>query len=527
MEFSKAQLDIVRTYIKLVRSDKIQVPQAEHLLKYQVTYSMVKHHFGNLAKLRKAAKEHAPDVFRDIIDEEIYNPQIFAEIKEKAEGYTRFVVTTAVTGCEVHHGFHRALKRYCKTNKAMLLILPATDPASTAGWSLDPHLKEEHIVMSDLALNSNIWLSSIQLSAKQIDPITGLGRIGHRNGSFVYASPKQRLKLIATSSTGKTPKAVMTTGAITKPDYSTEKYMSKRTSYISTIDHVMGAVIIEIENDTHYHFRQIQAEKSGNFVDLGMYYKVETVSKLSPEAIILGDYHAGQTDPDAKKAFLDVIKLVKPRRIVLHDLFNGLSINHHEKNKHIQRAIHSMEDKLNLKAELEIVARELNELSEYAEEIIVDKSNHDEFLERYLDEGMYVRDPQNKRISLDLAAAMMDGLDPLKVGVEMCGLKAKNIKWLKRDEDYKIARVEIGAHGDLGSNGSYGSLYAMENSYGNSVSGHAHTPEILRGVWQVGTLSLLKLDYNRGPSSWLHSSCLLYPNGGRQLINVIDKKWKI
>ena len=90
-----------------------------------------------------------------------------------------------------------------------------------------------------------------------------------------------------------------------------------------------------------------------------------------------------------------------------------------------------------------------------------------------------------------------------------------------------MANVELGAHGDKGANGARGSLHAMENAYGNSVSGHSHSPEILRGAWQVGTCSYLKLEYNQGPSSWLHSSCLLYPNGARQLINVIGGQWRL
>jgi hypothetical protein len=121
---------------------------------------------------------------------------------------------------------------------------------------------------------------------------------------------------------------------------------------------------------------------------------------------------------------------------------------------------------------------------------------------------------------------MLDGGDPLKYGVEMHGLKTNKVKCLMRDEDFKIARIQLGAHGDLGANGARGSLRAMEAAYGNSVSGHSHSPEILRGAWQCGTSSYLKLSYNRGPSSWMHSSCLVYPNGSRQLINSINGEWK-
>ena len=46
------------------------------------------------------------------------------------------------------------------------------------------------------------------------------------------------------------------------------------------------------------------------------------------------------------------------------------------------------------------------------------------------------------------------------------------------------------------------------------------------GVYQVGTSSRLKLEYNSGPSSWLHTHCCIYPNGKRTLITIIDGQWR-
>ena len=104
-----------------------------------------------------------------------------------------------------------------------------------------------------------------RLSAKQIDPITGLGRIGQRNGTFVYASPKQRLKSSPISNI-KMPHFLMTTGAITIPDYTSANYMSNRTAYIAEYDHVMGGLIVEIGNSDEYHFRQFQCD-NGRMID--------------------------------------------------------------------------------------------------------------------------------------------------------------------------------------------------------------------------------------------------------------------
>ena len=45
------------------------------------------------------------------------------------------------------------------------------------------------------------------------------------------------------------------------------------------------------------------------------------------------------------------------------------------------------------------------------------------------------------------------------------------------------------------------------------------------GLVGEGTNSLLRLDYNSGPSSWLHTDCIVYANGKRSLINFIEGKW--
>ena len=228
---------------------------------------------------------------------------------------------------------------------------------------LKKHGKTKHlanrilIIFDDLALNKNLFLSAIRISAKQIEPITGLFRIGQRSGSFIYASPKQRLKMVPVHK-GNLPHALMTTGAITQPNYKTTRFMSERTAYISTHDHVMGAVIVEIEDDIHFHFRQIQADSKGHFIDLNKHYRGGKVETIQPETFVIGDWHSGDTDPDVKKAWFDVIKALKPKKIIIHDVFNGKSINPHDRHKCVTRAIQAHEKKLNLQEEFDVVAED-------------------------------------------------------------------------------------------------------------------------------------------------------------------------
>jgi hypothetical protein len=492
----------------------------------EYTKDMLAHYHSSLGELKKKAKEKYPEYFTGVLNESIFHPKALRELNSVIRGAKRFVVTTAVTGCPVDKNFMGAIQTYCKEMNAELLVLIASDPAARASKDfIDSAIPSSAIVVDDVSINENIHLNTIKLSAKHIDPITSLTRIGHRQGGFIYASPKQRLKFMPTARVQYTH-AIMTTGAITAPNYGTDKYMSDRTAHIAEHDHVMGAVIVEIKDKKKYFFRQIQADTDGSFVDLGVKYDKLGSEEYLPEAFVLGDWHSGETDPVARRCWEEVCKLLKPKYLVLHDAFNGLSINHHEEYNTILLAQRAMEGKLDLQREMKDLAKDITDLSKLVDEIIMVKSNHDEFLTRYLQDGKYVKDPINHRYALDLAKAMLDGEDPLKFALSNA-CNVSKVKFLIRDENFMVGGVQLGAHGDKGSNGARGGIKSLESAYGNSVTGHSHSPEILRGAWVVGTSSLLRLSYNVGPSSWMHTSCLVYPNGARQLISVIDGKWRL
>lgn len=522
--------EILSIYLALVKAQGSDV-STEDLAASGVTKDQVRHHFGSMSALDQLARTASPKTFKDVDLGSLFSQKALHRLRDAVSGFKRFVITTAVVGCEVDKPFFHSLKNYCKHQDAALLVLVVSDPASrtTVGGygNIDKILLNEYIVMEDTAINSNLFISTIKLSAKHIDPITGLGRIGQQNGSFVYASPKQRMKPVPVSNS-KMPHVIMTTGAITKASYGTDRYLSERTAYIAEHDHVMGAIIVEVQDEEIFHYRQVQAsKKDGSITDLGVRYSPNQTKKVQPEAFVLGDWHSGETDPVASKCWLDIIDTLKPRRVVLHDAFNGHSINHHEAEQSITKAHRAEKAELSLTSELLGLGHDLSAFADKVDEVVMVKSNHDEFLPRYLQSGFYVKDPQNHKVALKLADAMLDGKDPLRYGVEVvAGFDLPNVRWLGRDEDYKVAKIQLGSHGDKGPNGSRGSLANMEAAYGSSVTGHSHTPEILRNAWAVGTSSLLKLTYNVGPSSWMHTSCLIYPDGSRQLINVIFGRWR-
>ena len=381
------KINISKLYARLAKKLKRDI-RMQDLQDAGITKDMVTHHFGSLTSLEKVARSQYPGSFFDVTVDSLYSPKAIADLRQEVATSKRFVVTTAVNGCEVHPRFLASIKNYCKQNDASLLILVASDPAASRDkeWgTISSKLKDETIVIEDTRLNSNVFLSTIKLSAKHIDPTTGLGRIGQRNGTFIYASPKQRLKAVPVSNST-LPHFMMTTGAITVGNYKSDMYMSQRTAYIAEHDHVLGAIVVEIVDDKRYHFRQIQSDSKGAFYDLGVRYTPSECVKVQPEAFVLGDWHAGETDPGAKKAWFDVSKLTKPKRILLHDAFDGISINHHERNYKLLKAKRAENNQLSLQNELSILSSDIQEIAELTDEVIVVKSNHDQFLERYLQE---------------------------------------------------------------------------------------------------------------------------------------------
>lgn len=486
--------------------------------------------FGSVLGLYKECSSESPKIFNELVNDSIFTPEYFEELKKQVKTKKRFLITTAVSGKEVDEKALKSIKSYAVKNDAVVLILPCEDVASRGSifkYELDKRLRDFGFVFKDLQLNSNFHISSIAVSAKQINPITGLDRIAQGNGSAILASPKQYLKFVATSSE-KLPHAIMTSGAVTVSDYSSDKAMSQRTSYIASFDHVMGGVIVEIENNEVFHFRQIQFDETGSFYDLGVLYDGNKVSKAKETVCTFGDTHVGSHDLGVNEQLKDITKSVNCKEIVVHDLFDGKHISHHIEGKYVTKAMMAKKGKTNLLKEGEITADWLNEWCKLIKKITLVKSNHDEVIDRYIDEGRWMKDHENFYDAIDLVKAVMDGKDPLRFLLEeKVGLDAPNkINWLKRDQDYIVYGIENGSHGDKGSGGSRGSIASMENSTFKATIGHSHTAGILRNIYQVGTSTVMRLGYNSGASSWTNTMCIQYENGQRQLINIIKSNNK-
>jgi hypothetical protein len=525
--------DIVATFCELVQKLG-RIPRNSDMAKVGIRSKKIRHHFGSSEELYSIARKKKPKIFKDIVDENLFTDDRFTELNQKIKRYKRFVITTAVTGCDVNVKALASIKNYCKRNKALLLVLPCSDPAKVSKiskWQLDSRLAKEAIVFKDLWLNTNVLVSTIKVAAKQIKPLTGLHRLSQKTGTFIYSSPKQFLEFVPVGDNQK-PKCLITTGAITDPDYETDKYMSERTAYISQNDHKLGAFIVEIKDSKRFFIRNIEIDESGCFVDVDRKYKPDGTIKQGSltELVAVADYHVQETDPNVKAVIKDIVHRTTPKFVTYEDFFNGTSINHHETNKIVTLAKKAEAGGLILKNELAENVEELKEICQYpCKHVIMKRANHEAFLVHWLQDSEYLNQPHNYALGLKLASAMVEGSDPYQHAIEhVFGFRNKKLRFLKKDELFKVGGIENSCHGHLGPNGKRGaSLEALERSFGRCNSAHTHSPAIFRGVYRNGTSSYLKLSYCEGSSSWANSIILQHFGGTRQLVIIIDGEYTL
>lgn len=516
-------------FVSLVLTRKYVPNQPEFTTASGHTSEQVKRYFTNFEGLEKIARAKFPKVFKNIIDETKFTDTEFNLLREDIANHKRFVITTAVTGAEPHEDGLAALQSYCKKNKAKLLILPCSDPAHMKehkyDFSLSHKLPIDAVVFRDLALNSNIFLSTIKLSAKQINPLTGLKRLTDR-GSCILASPKQMLEHVANSNKKDLPRALMTTGAITKPDYRTERYMSERTAYLADDDHKLGAIIVEIKDSKKFFTRRIEIDaKTGAFYDLNKKYSSDgLVEKSSAELVQMPDWHVLSTDPIFRKAAKQVVSLVKPDFMTFEDFFDGITINPHERHDIIQRASKALKGDFSLASELNACSKELNELTSWdAQQIVMKYGNHEDFLKRWLAGAEYAHDPVNHYEGICLAKASLEGHMPFEFAMrERYPVKHQDkIKFLSIKDSFKVNGIENGVHGHIGSGGKRNPGMVGLEAYGPCNVGHNHSGAILREVVRVGTATYLELSYNDGASAWTQTLNIQHRDGARQLVTIL------
>lgn len=452
-----------------------------------------------------------------------------AQKKEHDTSKKRFIVSWGQSDTPVHKPFLRNMEAYAEEIEAQILICagryksPTSLSASKALEKAEKNVNtwDKSILPYLDANRHNLHPHLVVLSDVKIQPTTSVPTSG-LNGitgleSCIIGHPRVQMKSLPVVD-GYPNKLLLTTGAITIPNY-TDTAVGKKGEF----HHQMGFVVVELDGE-NFHVRQITADKKGDFYDLIYCVKKGEVCICKEEspALIFGDLHLYEEDKIAVEASFKMAEILRPKKIFLHDLCNGHAVSHHEQRDPFILLSREEDGSWRLQEELDNLVNWFKNYPQY--EFISVQSNHNEFIDRWLRSEDW-RKTKNKKLYLEFANVVAQGLAPKGIIAYYLKDKVENLQSLALDESFNILGWELGIHSHVGVHGSKSSPTQLKNLPVKTVTGHSHVPNRIDGSLTVGTLTKLRLDYNRGASGWLASNVVIYPNGKAQHINIINGRF--
>lgn len=459
----------------------------------------------------------------------------------------KYLITSAQNATPVDMNFLQSCLTYCKHNNAEFIVIPYRYKNPTSVWAVEDKSHEywsdaleEYLIDNKIELCKNlIALAHIKVIPTATEPLSGFEAYTGMD-SAILGHPKIQFLSVPTMN-GK-PKVLLTTGAITVPNYTDSKAGMK-----GEFHHSLGAVVVEVDSDGTFHVRHVHASGADSgFYDLDKRYTGKGVKTgVRASALITGDTHAEFIDEIVENVtFHDedsIVSVVKPEYTAIHDTTDFYARNHHHRGNDVLYYGKHHFGRNNVQEGLQQAADFIDRISRTNMKVVVVKSNHDEAFDRWLREADVKTDPENSQFFYYMKYHQLNSIKMNKTGFDVfdpfkfwClypengkGLMSKDTTiFLQRDESFKVNNVEIGFHGDVGINGARGNIKSLAKLSDKMVIGHSHSPGIYEGCYQVGLSAMTNLEYKRGPSSWMQTHCLIYPDGKRTLINIIGGKWK-
>lgn len=458
-------------------------------------------------------------------------------------GTIRFIITSAQNATPIHAGFWKSLQHCVKHYKAHLSVIPYRYKNPTSRWTGSQQNSEYWVETVRPYLKNTRWpvcknlivLGDIKIVPTAKDPLRGHEGFTGAESSII-GHPNLAMETVPTPG-HEMAKLMTTTGTCTVPNYG-----DSRAGRGGEFQHVQGAVLVEVDGG-RFWLRHLNANKKGEFVDLDTRFTPDGVFPAPPpSALVNGDAHVRKMDKRVDAAVQKIIARCRPLRIVWHDLFDGSTCNPHEQRDYFSVLAKMKAGQLDVADELnetvKFVVDRTPKYSHFKEHVIVD-SNHDAFLKRWVEDRDWKEAGLNGGTYLELAKYMWDSTHMNADGDEVIPspfaywvskFRSPKIRCLREDESYAVHGIELGMHGHRGPNGTRGGLKALVRIGVKFVIGHVHGPGIRFGGYAVGLMAKLRQGYNKGPSNWLQTMCLVHSGecaGKRQLITVIDgRPWR-
>lgn len=456
------------------------------------------------------------------------------QFNEIYAGKDGIVVTSCLNDTPINMDFFKSLEKYCDERNFALAVIPikylnpsALNKGEQATWPRDvqPYILKQTVKFGEQFK----IIGDCNIQATATHPLTGIDGLCEGMTTIV-GHPVMQMNSLATNH-WKDHIILHSTGCVSvKTNYSASK-----AGYRASFHHCFGAVVIEFDREL-FHIRQLLGDTNGGFADLDKYWTAEGSTPNTIDAIYTGDEHVMFADEDVTFITYDdhesIVNTLKPKYILRGDVLDCNTISHHHMNdflsrftKNLQKETASIE--IELKDTMDYIVQTTPEFSQ----TLLVGSNHNDHLQKWLNIGEVKHDYVNAVMYHHLMYRLLEekvnggSRNAFEIYVQDI-YKADKNRVSFADDGFSLHGICLSMHGDLGPNGARGSAQNLSKIGERSIIGHSHTPKILGGTWQVGTSSKLKLDYTKGPSSWMHTHCIVHPNGKRQLINIVGGRWR-
>ncbi len=465
-----------------------------------------------------------------------------------------FIFTSAQNDAMLHEEFWANLQAYANHLNAEIIVGPFT--YETQWWAENnPQSRSyadelvNHLCFGQMKIGDNfVFCGEMNTLPTASSPISDL--VTYSRGRWaVFPHAKRQLKSVPSTDPAVQAHQVMTTGCVTRP-----KVIPRKAGVKSIFHQVIGATVVQFDEDGDVFCRQITAGDDGAFYDLDCHVaNAEVSTGHRVRAITVADIHVRKLDIANTMATFgwdmrggraqyqnSILDVLNPENVICHDIFDNEARNHHHVHDNAYSYEMAYRGRESVEDEVDEVGVFLTRLERDGRTVIIAEGNHDIALEKYAREGRYRNDGTNVRFGLKLEDAYLDYVERRSNALDLghpvprfsmleyairLKFDLRGVEWCHDGYSRLIDGIEVGNHGFLGANGAKGTVAGFAR-VGRKISiGDKHSPEIMDGVYVAGAMNL-RHGYNKGASGWAVTHTIQYADGKRTLITLQNGKWR-
>ena len=445
---------------------------------------------------------------------------------------TRYVISAIQNDTDINKKFMATLDHFCKLKKAEMILIPTKYLGKLEKATWDERYTNR-ICDTERNIGKSVKiLGDLELLSSLENPCAGFDAVSKGKTIFV-GHPQYYLKSLPRN-TSEQPRFLIATGAVTVPNVNSNSKAGKKALQNHTLVAQYLSIVDEGTPKEELHIRALCFDGVG-FFDVDGYYADKTFKPgVTLEALVPGDDHVIEIDPSVMGNVYtnknSMVNILKPKIIVHHDTLDCTAITHHAKGLVVKQNAMEKNGTNDLEKELTVTCEFVLNTTPAKTKALIVASNHNEHLDRWLQDPDSNLDRKNAKLYHWFMYNRMLDENKGKTAFQMYmnhfyPKSLQNVEFLNRDVPRLIKGIEVHNHGDLSANGGKNGKTFFPKYDHKVIHGHIHSPSVDKTSYCVGTSSKYKLSYTSGNTSWNHTVCLIYANGERQLVHILNNKW--